>query len=199
MATILEEILKQKRKEIIADRERWPLEVMKGLALGQEKPLDFYCALKDPGIRIIAECKRQSPSRGVMVPHYDPISLAKAYERGGAAAISVLTDEVFFGGHLDHLADVRQKVKIPVLRKDFIVDEYQIFQARARGADSFLLLASVLDAIQIQYFIEVGRDLGMEALVEVHDEHELDSVLATDARLVGVIRRCQGYTRQNFI
>jgi indole-3-glycerol phosphate synthase len=123
------------------------------------------------------------------VENYDPVALAKAYERGGAAAISVLTDEKFFGGKLSDLAAVSRAVGLPVLRKDFIIDEYQIVEARAAGADTFLLLSGVLSPAEIEAFLTVGRRLGMEPLVESHTEAELDSALSTSARILGINNR----------
>jgi indole-3-glycerol phosphate synthase len=139
--------------------------------------------------RIIAECKQKSPSRGIMCDPYDPVQIAKSYELNGAAAISVLTDEQYFGGHLSHLINVTGAVNIPVLRKDFIVDEYQVYEARAAGADTFLLLAGLLDTAQLQYLIEVGRELGMEPLIESHDSQELAMAMATDGLIIGINNR----------
>src|SRR5690606_27292517 len=124
-------------------KNRVPFAEVEKAARNAAPPRDFTASLSLPGVRVIAECKKQSPSKGVMLPDYDPVKLATAYEKGGAAAISVLTDEKYFGGHLDHLKAVRTAVNLPILRKDFIVDPYQIVEARAAGADTFLLLAGV--------------------------------------------------------
>jgi indole-3-glycerol phosphate synthase len=139
--------------------------------------------------RIIAECKRRSPSRGVLRPAYDPVAIATAYERAGAAAISVLTEPTFFDGALEHLEAVRQAVRIPVLRKDFIVSEYQLLEASAAGADAVLLIAAALDATELQALHARAVGLGLDALVEVHDLDELHVAVDTGARIVGVNNR----------
>jgi indole-3-glycerol phosphate synthase len=138
---------------------------------------------------VIAECKRRSPSRGVLAADYDPVAIAKQYEAGGAAAISVLTEPTFFDGALDHLAAVRQAVKLPLLRKDFIVDEYQLFEARANGADAALLIVAALEQPDLVRLQRRAWELGLAALVEVHDEDELTRAIASGARIIGVNNR----------
>jgi len=140
-------------------------------------------------VNVIAECKRRSPSRGVLAPDYEPVAIARHYESGGAAAISVLTEPTFFDGSLEHLAAVRAAVNIPLLRKDFIVDEYQLFEARAAGADAILLIVAALDRRVLQRLQERAWELGLAALVEVHDEEELDRAVDSGARLIGVNNR----------
>ena len=140
-------------------------------------------------VNVIAECKRRSPSKGVLAARYDPAAIAQSYERGGAAAISVLTEPTFFDGALAHLEAVRKAVALPLLRKDFVVDEYQLFEARAAGADAILLIVAALeqgDLVRLQ-----GRawELGLAALVEVHDEAELARAIDSGARLIGVNNR----------
>ena len=142
-----------------------------------------------PRRRVIAECKRRSPSRGVLAPDYDPVAIARQYARGGAAAISVLTEPTFFDGALDHLAAVRAAVEIPLLRKDFIVDEYQLFEARAAGADAILLIVAALEQQQLVWLQQRAWDLDLSALVEVHDEPELARAADARARLIGVNNR----------
>jgi len=195
-ATILEEIVANKREEVAACKRLRPLKQIMELVQNVEPALNFGDALLPSSStttkslpRIIAECKHKSPSRGIICDPYDPVEIAKSYERNGAAAISVLTDEQFFGGHLSHLINVTGAVHIPVLRKDFIIDEYQIYEARAAGADTFLLLAGLLDTTQLQYFIEVGRELGMEPLIESHDTRELAMAMATDGLIIGINNR----------
>ena len=150
----------------------------------------FEAALGSAGrVNVIAECKRRSPSKGVLAAVYNPVAIAQKYEQGGAAAISVLTEPTFFDGSLDHLRAVRAAVALPLLRKDFIVDEYQLFEARANGADAILLIVGALaqaDLVRLQ-----GRAwaLGLAALVEVHNEEELSRALDAGARLVGVNNR----------
>jgi indole-3-glycerol phosphate synthase len=138
---------------------------------------------------VIAECKRRSPSRGVLAAEYDPVQIAKAYEAGGAAAISVLTEPTFFDGALAHLEAVRAAVRIPLLRKDFVVDEYQLLEARAAGADAVLLIAAALGQAELQELQLRAWDLGLAALVEVHDDEELTRALEAGARVIGVNNR----------
>lgn len=138
---------------------------------------------------VIAECKRRSPSKGVLAEQYDPVALARAYERGGAAAISVLTEPTFFDGALAHLAAVRSAVGIPLLRKDFIVDEYQLFEAIVNGADAVLLIVAALDQPALIRLQTRAWDLGLATLVEVHGDDEVERALASGARIVGVNNR----------
>ena len=150
----------------------------------------FEVALGMSGrVNVIAECKRRSPSRGVLAPQYDPVAIARQYEAGGAAAISVLTEPTFFDGALDHLTAVRNAVDLPVLRKDFVVDEYQLFEARAAGADAVLLFVAALELSALVRLQSRAWELGLAALVEVHDEDELSRASASGARLVGVNNR----------
>ena len=139
--------------------------------------------------RVIAECKRRSPSRGILRADYDAAAHARAYEAAGAAAISVLTEPTFFDGAPEHLRAVRAAVSIPVLRKDFIVTSYQLWEARAAGADLALLIAAALDQIELECLIDRAESIGLTPLVEVHDEEELERALAAGARLVGVNAR----------
>jgi indole-3-glycerol phosphate synthase len=140
-------------------------------------------------VNVIAECKRRSPSKGVLARSYDPVAIARQYESGGAAAISVLTEPAFFDGSLAHLAAVRQAVQLPLLRKDFIVDEYQLFEARANGADAVLLIVAGLEQKRLMVLQERAWELGLAALVEVHDGDELTRAVDAGARLVGVNNR----------
>jgi indole-3-glycerol phosphate synthase len=140
-------------------------------------------------VNVIAECKRRSPSRGVLAPEYDPVAIARQYEAGGAAAISVLTESTFFDGALEHLTAVRSAVNIPLLRKDFIVDEYQLFEALAAGADAILLIVAALDQPALQRLQARAWELGLAALVEVHNEEELARAAGSGARLIGVNNR----------
>ena len=150
----------------------------------------FEAALGMSGrVNVIAECKRRSPSRGVLAPQYDPVAIARQYEAGGAAAVSVLTEPTFFDGALDHLTAVRNAVDLPVLRKDFVVDEYQLFEARAAGADAVLLIVAALEQSALVRLQSRAWELGLAALVEVHDESELSRAIASGARLVGVNNR----------
>ena len=150
----------------------------------------FEAALTAEGrVNVIAECKRRSPSKGVLASDYDPVRWAIAYERGGAAALSVLTEPTFFDGALEHLTAVRRAVRLPLLRKDFIVDEYQLHEARAAGADAILLIVAALEQRDLVHLHRAARALGLAALVEVHDELELSMAIDAGARIIGVNNR----------
>jgi len=140
-------------------------------------------------VNVIAECKRRSPSKGVLRAEYEPAAIAKEYEAAGAAAISVLTEPTFFDGSLEHLAAVRAAVELPILRKDFIVSEYQLLEARAAGADAVLLIVAALRPVELKVLHDHARRYGLDALVEVHDEHELAIAIDAGARIVGVNNR----------
>ena len=149
----------------------------------------FQAALGGGGVRVIAECKRRSPSRGVLARTYDPAAIAASYARAGAAAISVLTEPTFFDGSLEHLAAVRSAVSIPVLRKDFIVTEYQILEARAAGADAVLLIVAALDDGTLARLLAETRRLNLDALVEAHDADEVRRAASAGAEVIGVNSR----------
>lgn len=152
---------------------------------------DFAAALsgKTQGVALIAEIKKASPSAGLIAPQFDAINIAREYEAAGANALSVLTDEQFFQGRVDYLQLIRDAVKLPLLRKDFIVDELQVYQSVARGADAILLIVSVLDYAQLKAFRQLAEQLRLSALVEVHDEHELEHAVTSGASLIGVNNR----------
>lgn len=191
MKSILAEIIENKRHEVANAKCQKSLARVKALAEDADPPISFLESLKSKTNqpRIIAECKRMSPSAGVIRSPFDPVEIAVSYERAGAAAVSVLTDERYFGGKLNDLISVRSTVQIPVLRKDFVIDEYQIYEARAAGADTVLLISGVLDLAQLQYFIEISREFDMEPLVESHTESELELALRTDAQIIGINAR----------
>lgn len=172
-------------------REREPLAGLeRRAASASPRGARFEAELGKAGrVNVIAECKRRSPSKGVLAARYDPVSIARQYERGGASAISVLTEPTFFDGALDHLAAVRAAVDIPLLRKDFIVDEYQLFEARAAGADAVLLIVAALEQADLVRLQEEARDLGLATLVEVHDEAEMTRAIDSGARVIGVNNR----------
>ena len=150
----------------------------------------FEQELGRPGrVNVIAECKRRSPSKGVLTEHYDPARIAELYAQGGAVAISVLTEPTFFDGALDHLEAVRQRVKLPLLRKDFVVDDYQVLEARAAGADAVLLIVAALEQAQLERLQRSAWNAGLAVLVEVHDEIELARAIDSGARLIGVNNR----------
>lgn len=187
--TILDEIMAYHREQLPKIMREVPLEDLRAFASVAPPPNDFYAALKAPGVSLIAECKKASPSKGLMVPDYDPESLAKTYVRAGARAISVLTDGRHFQGSLEDLRDVKESVKVPVLRKDFTFDPYHVYEARAAGADAILLITAVLGDNTIRQLLQLARKLQMEALVEVHTREELQRVLPLGPRIIGINNR----------
>lgn len=186
---ILAEICARKRAEVADAAELRSLEAIETDAREASAPRDFAASLENPGISLIAEIKRASPSKGEIAPDLEPASLARAYEEAGASAISVLTDEAGFAGTLADLTAARDAVSLAVLRKDFIVDPYQVFEARAGGADAILLIVGALDPSALGSMLELGDDLGMASLVEVHDGRELEVALDSGAAIVGVNNR----------
>ena len=189
MNGVLAEILAAKRDEVTLLHQPATRDAIRRAALDAPPPRDFAAALR-PSTRklaVIAEIKRRSPSKGHLAPDLDPAVIAKAYETGGAAALSVLTDRLFFGGSVDDLRTARDATGVPVVRKDFIIDETQVLEARAIGADALLLIVAAVpdDAFLVDLHGFAG-DLGLTALVEVHDEAELDRALAAGAVVVGV-------------
>ena len=193
----LDEIFAHKRAEIASQKAAVPPAEMAVLAAAAPAPRDFVSALRQAHARpaLIAEIKRGSPSRGLLVADFDPLRLAAIYAENGAAAISVLTDERYFGGSLDHLRAVAQQMQggraqgLPLLRKDFVCDPYQVYQARTAGADAILLIVAALAPVLLAELLALAQGLGMAALVEVHDEAELETALASCARLIGINNR----------
>jgi indole-3-glycerol phosphate synthase len=188
-ATILDQILDWKRIEIAKQKRAQPLSDVRDAALAAPPPRDLALALAAPGVSLIAEIKRASPSRGLLHPDLDPAVQATAYQAHGAAAISVLTDERFFQGTLDDLTAVRRAVRLPVLRKEFVIDPYQVYQGRAAGADAVLLIAAALNDADLRSLYQLIDELDMSALVEVHDEAELERALAVGPRVLGINNR----------
>ena len=179
-------------RQIVRERERLcPISNLKSKAHGEAgKSHSFRNALTRPDrINVIAECKGRSPSRGILCPIYRPAEIALSYETHGAAAISVLTEPTFFDGSLEHLQAVRASVSIPVLRKDFIVTSYQLFEASAAGADAVLLIVAALEEDEIKRLLAQAKELGLAVLVEVHDEAELDRAVGAGAEIIGVNNR----------
>ncbi len=190
MPTVLDRIVANKREEIAFAKTRRDLQSLIEGAMHGPEIRDFMLALHGHDyVRLIAEVKRASPSKGMIRAQFDPTDIALAYEAGGAAAISVLTDEPFFQGRLDYLTSIRDAVGIPVLRKDFILDEYQVYEARVAGADAVLLIAECLDGNALKQLYDLIQGLGMTALIELYDPSHLDRVLATGTKLVGVNNR----------
>ena len=189
---LLDAIVAATRRDLQTRRARVPYEALEQVAWHTPPPrgVEFESALAQAGrVNVIAECKRRSPSRGVLKADYEPAAQARAYERGGAVAISVLTEPAFFDGALDHLALVRAAVSLPLLRKDFVVDAYQLLEARAAGADAVLLIVSALADERLQRLLAQARALHLGVLVEVHDEAELDRAVGAGATLIGVNNR----------
>ncbi len=186
---VLREIVTHKRAELADRRRRVPLAEVRRRAAETAPPQAFRAALHGPRIRLIAEVKGASPSAGTIRSEFDPARIARAYAEAGAAAISVLTDSRFFHGADGHLAEVRRAVDVPVLRKEFVLDPYQVYEARTLGADAVLLIASILPGGALADLQSVAAELGMAALVEVHTERELERALAVQAPLVGINNR----------
>jgi indole-3-glycerol phosphate synthase len=188
--TILEEIVASKRQEVAAARRLRPREELDAQVAAAPPVHDFRAALAGPGpIRLIAEIKRASPSAQLIRADFDPAAIARIYQEHGAACLSVLTDAPYFQGHLAHLAGVRAAVALPLLRKDFLIDDYQVVEARLAGADAILLIAEVLADDALSRLLAEARRLGMAALVEFHDAANLPRVLASGADLVGINNR----------
>lgn len=186
---MLNKIMAQKREEVEQRKKSLPLSCLKELIAQGEATLDLALALEDTHTRLIAEVKRASPSRGVLCPDFKPVELAKKYAHGGAAAISVLTETNYFEGSLNHLAAIRQEIDLPLLRKDFIFDPYQIYESRAYGADALLLIVAALSQEQLGEFLSLSHSLGLNCLVEVHNEGEVERALHSQARIIGINNR----------
>jgi indole-3-glycerol phosphate synthase len=190
---ILEKIAVEKRREVEALRPR--AAELKRLALQRKDHRDFAAALRPvgaaspPRLALIAEVKKASPSAGVIRADFDPVAIATEYGKAGASAISVLTDEKFFQGHISFLEKIREKVSLPLLRKDFIIDALQIYEAAAYSADAVLLIVAILDDGQLKEFRSVAEGLGLSALVEVHDEAELERAMNSGAKIIGINNR----------
>lgn len=190
MTTILDRIVANKPAEIAAARARVSEAELERRIAVLPPPRDFRAALEQgQELRLIAEVKKASPSAGIIRGDFDPVAIARIYERHGAACISVLTDEPSFQGHLTYLERIRAAVAVPLLRKDFLIDRYQLLEARAAGADAVLLIAEILDDTQLRYLLREAEGLGLQALVELYDRANLPRVLAAGAQLVGVNNR----------
>ncbi len=187
---ILDSILKQKRKELISLKKRIK---KKSLILKCKQPrrvFNFKDSISRPGIiNIIGEIKRLSPSAGVLRKAFDPLKIAKAYKKSGILAISVLTDEKFFAGKLEHLKLIKKNINLPILRKDFIIDDYQIYESYLAGADAILLIAQLLSRNKLKDFIKLTHKLGLVALVEVHNRRDLSKALDCGAGIIGINNR----------
>jgi len=190
MSNILEEIVEYKREVVAAARERLPLEEICHLDESAPTPPPFFEALvTGDDIAVIAEVKRASPSRGVIRDDFDPTAIAETYEQEGAAAISVLTDEKYFQGSADTLTQVSNVVDLPVLRKDFVIDPYQVYEARAIGASAVLLILAIVSPSELEELLALCKELGLDALVEVHTEGEALLAVEAGAEVIGINNR----------
>lgn len=189
---ILDQILADKRTELAATMQRVPLEKVEAIARRAPAPLSLASAIRGTRISLIAEVKKASPSRGVISPDFDPVEIASVYAEHGAAAISVLTESKYFQGSLDYLKSIKHALRLrrlPLIRKDFIFHPYQVYEARAYGADSLLLIASILDVSSLIDLLDLASQLGMDCLVEVHDEDDLKKALDCRAGIIGINNR----------
>ncbi len=185
---ILDKIVAEKRREV--ERLRSQKAAIHELAAERQEYRDFAAALRNGrGVALIAEVKKASPSAGVICQNFVPVTIAKEYRTAGAAALSVLTDEKYFMGRIEYLQQIRAVVKLPVLRKDFIIDELQVYESVARGADAVLLIAAILDDTQLKDYLALAAQLRVSALVEVHDEAELTRVVQVGAEMIGINNR----------
>lgn len=189
MNDILSQIVARKRERLADAKRQRPFAALREAVKPHPDPPRFSAALNREGLNIIAEVKRRSPSKGVIRADFDPVAVASNYAANGAAAISVLTEEDYFDGSLDHLRAVRAVTDVPLLRKDFVFDEYQIFEALDAGADAILLIAAMLDGAEFNDLMQAAYALGLDVLVEVHDREETEKVLRYDVRLLGVNNR----------
>jgi len=187
---ILDEIIENKAIEVRESKNSLPLELIQEQIEHALPSRDFFNAIKPNGdLKIISEVKHASPSKGVFRDDFDPVQIAKSYSRGGASAISVLTDKKYFKGSLLYLRDIRAQVDTPLLRKDFIIDPYQVYEARLFGADAILLIVAALDQPILTELLELTHLLNMNAILEVHDEEELERALDAGGRIIGINNR----------
>ena len=187
---ILDDIVAHKRQELKEAKKKLPLKELVSVAAESPPAIDFTALhAKTPGVKIISEIKKASPSKGVIRDDFDHFSIAREYEDSGAFALSVLTDRKFFGGDISYLSDIRAHSALPILRKDFTIDPYQIYEARGHGADLVLLIVAVLDRRQIEEYLSLARSLGMSCIVEVHGERELETALLAGGEIIGINNR----------
>jgi indole-3-glycerol phosphate synthase len=186
---MLDRIIAQKREEVKQRKMVATMVYLQERITRQKPVLDLALALKGDHIRLIAEVKQASPSRGILTSNFSSTKLARTYAEGGAAAISVLTEANYFGGNIEHLAAIKEAVGLPLLRKDFIFDPYQVYESRAYGADALLLIATILSQGQLEELISLSHSVGLKCLVEVHNEGEVERAVLSDAELIGVNNR----------
>jgi len=186
---MLDKIIAQKREEVEQRRKVATITYLQERIARQKPPLDLAPALKGDHIRLIAEVKQASPSRGMLSPNFNPIELAQTYAEGGAAAISVLTEANYFMGSIEYLAAIKEVVGLPLLRKDFIFDPYQVYESRAYGADALLLIAAILSQEQLKELVSLSHSLGLRCLVEVHNKGEVERAILSEAEIIGINNR----------
>jgi len=186
---MLDKIIAQKREEVEQRKKVATITYLQQLIARQKPALDLAMALKGDHIRLIAEVKQASTSRGMLSPNFNPIELARTYAEGGAAAISVLTEANYFMGSIEHLAAIKEVVGLPLLRKDFIFDFYQIYESRAYGADALLLIVAILSQEQLKELVSLSHSLGLRCLVEVHNEGEVERAVHSEAEIIGINNR----------
>ena len=186
---MLDKIIAQKRKEVEQRKKVATMTYLQERIARQKPPLDLAAALKGDHLRLIAEVKQASPSRGMLRPNLNPTELARTYAVGGAAAISVLTEANYFMGNIEHLTAIKEVVGLPLLRKDFIFDHYQVYESRAYGADALLLIAAVLSQKQLKELVSLSHSLGLRCLIEVHSEDEVERAVLSEAEIIGINNR----------
>ncbi|HET6459563.1 MAG TPA: indole-3-glycerol phosphate synthase TrpC [Syntrophales bacterium] len=186
---VLDKIIEVKNEQVANLKRIRPLQELKHAIPDLPWPVNFHDAIGGRELAIIAEVKRRSPSKGVFREDFDPVRIALLYEENGAAAISVLTDRVFFGGDDAYLAAIKQHVRLPLLRKDFIIDSYQIYETRVLRGDAILLISGILTNAQLTEYVSLARSLGLSVICEVHSHVELARALASDARIIGINNR----------
>ncbi|WP_018249149.1 indole-3-glycerol phosphate synthase TrpC [Orenia marismortui] len=186
---ILDKIVNHKKVEVEKQKQEESLDDLKRIIKGRDNTKNFKVALKDQGMSLIAELKKASPSKGLIRDDFQVVEIAKEYEQAGARALSVLTDYEFFRGSLNYLSEVREAVELPLLRKDFIIDPYQIYQARAYGADAILLIVAILSKEELAKYLSIADDLDLDVLVEVHSRKELNIALEIDTEIIGINNR----------
>jgi indole-3-glycerol phosphate synthase len=186
---MLDKIIAQKREEVEQKKKVATMTYLQERIAHQKPPLDLASALKGDHIRLIAEVKKASPSRGMLSPNLNPTELARTYAEGGAAAISVLTEVDYFMGSIEHVAAIREAVGLPLLRKDFIFDPYQVYESRAYGADALLLITAILSQGQLNELLWLSHSLGLGCLVEVHNEDEVERAVLSGVEIIGINNR----------
>jgi indole-3-glycerol phosphate synthase len=186
---MLDKIIAQKREAVEHRKKVATMTYLHKRITHRKPPLDLAPALKGDHIRLIAEVKQASPSRGILSSNFDPTELAQTYAEGGAAAISVLTETNYFMGSIEHLATIKEVVGLPLLRKDFIFDDYQVYESRAYGADALLLIAAILSQGQLKELVSLSHSLGLRCLVEVHNEAEVERAVLSEAEIIGINNR----------